>query len=209
MSSPSEKMTRFKTKCRPLKVKAKAKAAAFLSAIKIAVKAADYIANVTQVTKLQVVTGVACKIIECCETMRDNKEQAEELANVVRDVVATLDGVANRPHLGDEDEQLKKDAAPLAKALYTIEKSMSKIAGAKKWKKLCNVGSDAKTIKDCSEKLRTALNIFQTKNGVALRAELAHVSAVFGAIGHDVTILPVVHEHGSYPPLRMWKFWLY
>ncbi|OCH84128.1 hypothetical protein OBBRIDRAFT_799338 [Obba rivulosa] len=190
---PPKKIAMLKTRLRPLK----AKGAAVVSAVKTTFKVADEIAQLTQMSTLQAVTGIACKIIECCETMKDNKEQAIELAGVAREIVAALDAAAGTPRGEAWDKQLKKDVDSLAKVLLTVEKSMSKIASAKRFKKLFNLQSNAKKIKDGRDKLKTAFDIFQTKNSVGLRTELAHhsshVDTVLRTIGNNVAILQAMH----------------
>ncbi|OCH84637.1 hypothetical protein OBBRIDRAFT_389014 [Obba rivulosa] len=154
----------------------KTKRTAVLSGLKTSVQIADTVANVSSITTLQAITGAVCKVIEYCEAIKDNREQALELEHVARDILATLYAASDALQEQENEEQVQEDMDSLSRALSSVMKETLSIVKSSKLKRLLNAKSDAARIRNCTSRLKTACDRAQIKYICAVRIELGSVS---------------------------------
>ncbi|EMD37244.1 hypothetical protein CERSUDRAFT_73158 [Gelatoporia subvermispora B] len=157
-----------------------------VSGIRTGVHIADVFAQCAPIWELQSITKTACKIVEHCESMQDNKKQAIDLAGHASNIRNVLDECVDSTLEECADEGFRRGLINLAEVLR---------AATSKLKRFINVQSHAKTLKRYSEQLKDALDVFQIRNSLGLRGDLARSRSDTKATLHMVQFVGEYHSN--------------
>ncbi|KAF5319855.1 hypothetical protein D9758_018448 [Tetrapyrgos nigripes] len=130
---------------------------------KTALSLAASVGKAAGVPYLEGAAEIAIKIIEIVETMKKNKE---DCISIAKDITDLLDGIKDIMERGKDIKQneiLIKNVQKLESDLGIIETKLLKIS---KRKTKFHVISDAEIIKECKEKIKGYMEIFNTKASV-------------------------------------------
>ncbi|KAK7446711.1 hypothetical protein VKT23_014406 [Stygiomarasmius scandens] len=134
--------------------------------------AKDILTTVSSISKaagfppLEGAAEVAKRIVEIAETAKKNKGDCTSIAQNIVHLLENIKGTIEQRGKGKVDEGLGRCIEELEKELEKIQQDLKGISQRNMGKRLFHATSDAETIKECKDRIKHCIDMFNLKGTV-------------------------------------------